>query len=155
MNLNLGLIKELIEMVTGSSLSSFEVECGDMRIKLENGTESREEDFVCSEHCTAGVCEDTENSKKHCSDECSCGNEDFSGMKVIKSPMVGTYHSLEAIKKQPLCIGDKVSSGSVVCVVEAMKLINEIESEFDGEILKILVNDGDMVEFGQPLFVVG
>lgn len=76
-------------------------------------------------------------------------------MKVIKSPMVGTYHSLEAIKKPPLCVGDSVSSGTVVCVIEAMKLINEIESEFDGEIAKILVNDGDMVEFGQPLFVVG
>lgn len=75
--------------------------------------------------------------------------------KIIKSPMVGTFYASSSPEKDPYVkVGDKVKKGQVVCIVEAMKLMNEIESEFDGEIVEICVNNQDMVEYGTPLFKV-
>ena len=75
--------------------------------------------------------------------------------KIIKSPMVGTFYSkLSPNKETFVKTGDIVKKGQVICIVEAMKLMNEIESEFDGEIAEICVKDGDIVEYGQPLFKI-
>ena len=75
--------------------------------------------------------------------------------KVIKSPMVGTFYSKPSPDKDAFVkVGDNVKKGQVVCIVEAMKLMNEIESEFDGEIVEVCVNDGDVVEYGLPLFKI-
>ena len=75
--------------------------------------------------------------------------------KIIKSPMVGTFYSKPSPNKETFVkTGDIVKKGQVICIVEAMKLMNEIESEFDGEIAEICVKDGDIVEYGQPLFKV-
>lgn len=73
----------------------------------------------------------------------------------IVSPMVGTfYKSPEPGKPAYVQVGDKVTKNKVVCIVEAMKLFNEIEAEVNGEIVKVLVEDGQLVEYGQPLFLV-
>ena len=73
--------------------------------------------------------------------------------KVIKSPMVGTFYASSAPDKAPFVkVGDKIHKGQVVCIVEAMKLMNEIESEFDGEIVEICVKNEEVVDFGKPLF---
>lgn len=75
--------------------------------------------------------------------------------KVIKSPMVGTFYSKPSPDKDSFVkVGDSIKKGQVVCIVEAMKLMNEIESEFDGEIVEVCVNDGDIVEYGMPLFKI-
>ena len=75
--------------------------------------------------------------------------------KEIKSPMVGTFYSKSSPTAKPFVkVGDKVRKGDVVCIVEAMKLMNEIESEFDGEIVEICKNDEDMCEYGDCLFKV-
>ena len=75
--------------------------------------------------------------------------------KIIKSPMVGTFYSMPSPNKETFVkTGDIVKKGQVICIVEAMKLMNEIESEFDGEIAEICVKDGDIVEYGQPLFKI-
>jgi acetyl-CoA carboxylase biotin carboxyl carrier protein len=74
---------------------------------------------------------------------------------AIVSPMVGTFYSKPAPDKEPFVkVGDSVSSGDVVCIVEAMKLMNEIESEFSGKIVEICVQDGEAVEYGQPIMYV-
>jgi acetyl-CoA carboxylase biotin carboxyl carrier protein len=77
------------------------------------------------------------------------------GVEIIKSPIVGTFYESSspgapAFVKQ----GDKVAVGQVLCIVEAMKLMNEIESEAAGEIVKVLVSNGQPVEYGQPLFKI-
>ena len=73
--------------------------------------------------------------------------------KEIKSPMVGTFYSKPSPDKEAFVkVGDKVKKGQVVCIIEAMKLMNEIEAEFDGEIVEICLNDGDAVEYGKTLF---
>lgn len=73
----------------------------------------------------------------------------------ITSPMVGTYYQASSPDAEAYVkTGDKVTADSIVCIVEAMKLFNEIESEVNGEIVEILVQDGQLVEYGQPLFLV-
>ncbi|MBB4825689.1 acetyl-CoA carboxylase biotin carboxyl carrier protein [Sporosarcina luteola] len=73
----------------------------------------------------------------------------------ITSPMVGTFYKAASPDADPYVqIGDKVKTDSVVCIVEAMKLFNEIEAEVSGEIVEVLVEDGQLVEYGQPLFLV-
>ena len=75
--------------------------------------------------------------------------------KIIKSPMVGTFYSKSSPDSKPYVeIGSKVKKGDVLCIVEAMKLMNEIESEYDGEIVQILVEDGEMVDYGKEMFII-
>ena len=82
-------------------------------------------------------------------------NKNEENCKIIKSPMVGTFYASSATDKDPFVkVGDRISKGQVVCIVEAMKLMNEIESEFDGEIVEICVKNEDVVEYGTPLFKI-
>ena len=81
--------------------------------------------------------------------------DDDSKYLTIKSPMIGTFYRKPAPDKDVFVnVGDEVSSGKVVCVIEAMKLFNQIESEVSGKIVKILVDDATPVEYDQPLFLV-
>ncbi|PEE41876.1 acetyl-CoA carboxylase biotin carboxyl carrier protein [Bacillus pseudomycoides] len=76
-------------------------------------------------------------------------------LHTITSPMVGTFYASSSPDTPAyVSVGDRVSEGTVVCIVEAMKLFNEIEAEVNGEIVEILVNNGQLVEYGQPLFLV-
>ncbi len=75
--------------------------------------------------------------------------------KVVKSPMVGTFYSKSSPDAKPYVeVGSKIKKGDILCIVEAMKLMNEIESEFDGEIAEVCVKDGEMVDYGKPLFKI-
>ena len=75
--------------------------------------------------------------------------------RTINAPLIGTFYSSPSPDAEPYVkVGDKIIKGATVCVIEAMKIMNEIESETDGEIAEILVNNGDVVEFGEPLFRV-
>lgn len=76
--------------------------------------------------------------------------------QVVKSPIVGTFYRAPNPDSDPFVkVGDQVEKGQTLCIVEAMKIMNEIESEFSGEIKKILVENAEAVEFEQPLFVIG
>ncbi|MHC1749083.1 MAG: acetyl-CoA carboxylase biotin carboxyl carrier protein [Cellulosilyticaceae bacterium] len=75
--------------------------------------------------------------------------------KVIMAPMVGSFYASSAPDEKPfVTVGSKVKKGDVVCIIEAMKLMNEVEADQDGEIVQILIEDEAMVEYGQPLFIV-
>ena len=75
---------------------------------------------------------------------------------IVKSPMVGTFYRASAPGAAPFAdIGKSVAKGDTLCIIEAMKLLNEIESDFEGTIKQILVENGQPVEYGQPLFVIG
>lgn len=88
-------------------------------------------------------------------DAATTKEEVISNYLTIKSPMVGTFYRKPAPNKPDFVnIGDMVSPGKVVCIVEAMKLFNEIESEISGKIVKILVDEASPIEFDQPLFLV-
>ena len=81
-------------------------------------------------------------------------SEEVTG-NIVKSPLVGTFYSASSPDAAPYVqVGDMVKKGQVLGIVEAMKLMNEIESEFDGTVKAILVKNGDLVEFDQPMFVI-
>lgn len=72
---------------------------------------------------------------------------------IIKSPIVGTFYAASAPGKEPfVAVGSKVKKGDIICIIEAMKLINEIECEVDGEVLEVFVKNEEIVDFGKPLF---
>lgn len=82
------------------------------------------------------------------------GSTEIKG-NTVKSPMVGTFYLKPAPTSAPYVeVGKQVKTGDTLCIIEAMKLMNEIESEFEGEIKEILVKDGEIVEYGTPLFVI-
>jgi acetyl-CoA carboxylase biotin carboxyl carrier protein len=93
---------------------------------------------------------DKQGEAKSASDE-----TEGTDLAPIKSPMVGTFYSAPAPDAAPYVkVGDRVGKGTVVCIVEAMKLMNEIRSEADGRVVKILVENGQPVEYGQTLFLL-
>lgn len=82
-------------------------------------------------------------------------NELIDNLKIVKSPMVGTFYAKSSPTARSFVeIGTKVKKGDTLCIIEAMKLMNEIESEYDGEIVEILVKDGEAVDYGRELFKV-
>lgn len=81
--------------------------------------------------------------------------EDDTNKNIVKSPMVGTFYMKPSPTSDPYVeVGQRVKKGDTLCIVEAMKLMNEIESEYDGIVKEILVEDGEPVEYGKPLFVI-
>nr|WP_306301178.1 acetyl-CoA carboxylase biotin carboxyl carrier protein [Thalassobacillus sp. C254] len=94
-----------------------------------------------------------QGSEKPKNEAASKHNDD--SLKKITSPMVGTFYEAPNPESDPYVKeGDKVSPDTVVCIVEAMKLMNELEAEVSGEIVEVLVENGELVEYGQPLFLV-
>ena len=81
--------------------------------------------------------------------------EDDSKYITVKSPMIGTFYRSSGPDKPPFInVGDKIEKGKVICIIEAMKLFNEIEAEISGTLIKVLVNDASPVEYEQPLFLI-
>lgn len=141
------LIK-LIEAVSDSSLTGFRYEDDNIRLSLKKekarlktgGAAVAERDVIPA---AAG---DTEAV------HVSSGTEKKEGC-LVKSPLVGTFYAAPAEDADPfVAVGDQVTKGQVVAIVEAMKLMNDIESDFAGTVAEVLVENGELVEYGQPLF---
>ena len=140
-------IKKLIEMLQASDLREIEVKEGEESVRIaRGGIGSPTEEYVISNQATQAVKTTTE--KIHIDDSNTSGNH-------IKSPIVGTFYRKPAPDKPPFVeVGDHVEKGQVVCIVEAMKMMNEIKSDFSGTIKSINVEDGTPVEFDQNLITV-
>ena len=81
--------------------------------------------------------------------------DELAGLQIVKSPIVGTYYEAPSPGAPPFIkVGDRVGVGQALCIVEAMKLMNEIESDVSGEVVKVLVKNGQPVEYGQGLFAI-
>lgn len=139
-------IVELIQAVSASSIGELNYEEGNLKISLKK--EENKTVLTSAEPVSCAVPKQMAVSETKA--ELPAADE-----KVIKSPLVGTFYAAPAENAEPFIqVGDQVQEGKVLGIVEAMKLMNEIESEFDGVIEKILVENGEIVEYGQPLFVV-
>ena len=140
-------IKKLIEMLQASDLREIEVKEGEESVRIaRGGVSSPTEEYVISNQATQAVKTTTEEI--HIDDSNASGNH-------IKSPIVGPFYRKPAPDKPPFVeVGDHVEKGQVVCIVEAMKMMNEIKSDFSGTIKSINVEDGTPVEFDQNLITV-
>lgn len=144
-------IKKLIDDMGTANIDELEIEFPEgMKISMKKNTNKEVLATTIQPQTTMPTIQvNTENNVIKEEKKCE---EDF---KIIKSPMVGTFYASPAPDKDPFVkVGDKVKKGQVVCIVEAMKLMNEIESEFDGEIVEVCVKDSDVVEYGMPLFKI-
>ena len=140
-------IKKLIEDMGNSKLTEINIDFPDgTRIGMKKDKEVQIIERTTSQIVQSQpVVEKTENKQESETKE-EQGN-------IVKSPMVGTFYLRPDPNSTPYVeVGKTVKKGDVLCIIEAMKLMNEIESEFDGTIAEILVEDGEMVEYGKPLF---
>lgn len=159
-------IRELIKLVDQSSLDEFVYEYEGAKIKMKKnaamGTVTVKEQVtpapvIVAQKTPAPVAAVEVKQEEPIAPQAQPAQPaaDTSNLHKITSPMVGTfYQSPSPDADVYVKVGSKVSSDSVVCIVEAMKLFNEIEAEVNGEIVEILVKDGQLVEYGQPLFLV-
>ncbi len=142
-------IQELVEILTKQNLTEIEVERSDLRIRVrrETAVTSSPSRGVSPSHAT-------EPSQRPETIEEST-EMDSSQLLTVTSPIVGTFYRSSSPDAEPYVEeGDVVNRGQILCIVEAMKLMNEIESEVDGRIVKVLVESESGVEYGQPLFVI-
>jgi len=155
--MNIKEIQQLIKFVSKSGVSEVKIESKDLKISVKTGKNStviqNEPVLVSQQPIVQTVPTTFEQNEPIITNETSSNEDDH--LITIKSPIIGTFYRKPSPDKSNFVeIGDSISEGSILCVVEAMKLFNEIESECSGKIVKILVDDASPVEFDQPLFLV-
>lgn len=148
-------IKQLIEFIKANELSEFELEHDGVKIRIKSGSSHH---VVAVPHvamaapvaapAAAPVAAPATPAAAPVADE---GGE----LAIVKSPIVGTfYRAAEPGAKALASVGDVVRKGQVLCIIEAMKLMNEIDSEYDGEITSVYVENGQAVQYGERLFAI-
>jgi acetyl-CoA carboxylase biotin carboxyl carrier protein len=153
-------IQNLIKFVAKSGANEVKLEMGDIKITIKTGAQRHETNyFQQTSPVSMPVQVQAEAQPSPAATESAttddAGAEDTSKYIVIKSPIIGTLYRKPAPDK-PLFVkvGDTIEAGDTVCIIEAMKLFNEVESEVSGKIVKVLVEDSSPVEFDQPLFLI-
>lgn len=145
-------IQNLIKFVAKSGTTEVKLETDDFKITIKNASDEAVATVVqpAVQH-VIGAPAPAPMAAPAAANE----GEDTSNYLTITSPMIGTFYRKPAPDKPLFAnVGDEISPGKVVCIIEAMKLFNEIEAEVSGKIVKILVEDGSPVEYDQPLFLV-
>ncbi|MES2391966.1 MAG: acetyl-CoA carboxylase biotin carboxyl carrier protein [Acidobacteriota bacterium] len=150
-------LRELVEFLKANGIAEFEMERPDLKVGLKFAgafASSAFEPSVPSFFTPAvGTVPAVAASAAPAAAAAEPSAED--GAHIVKSPIVGTFYAAPSPDAEPFAkVGDQVSVGKVLCIVEAMKLMNEIESDAAGEIVKVFVKSGQPVEYGQPLFAV-
>jgi acetyl-CoA carboxylase biotin carboxyl carrier protein len=162
--MKLNEIQDLIKFVAKSGVSEVELETKDVKIVIKTPAGKKEQVFVQAApvaqpvvHTTSAPTAQTAApvQETKAPEAKSAGGADESKLVTIKSPMIGTFYRSSSPDKPPFVnVGDEIAPGKAVCIIEAMKLFNEIESDIKGKIVKVLVNDATPVEYDQPLFLV-
>lgn len=147
--MNLDKIEKLVKIIEESSLQEFSIQEGDIKIKMSkrkgDGAVVPFAPGIGMPAATAAAPADTAEEK----------TEEVEEETYITSPIVGTFYSAPSPEAKAFVkVGDRVKAGETVCILEAMKLMNEIESDFDCEIEAVLVSNEQRVEYGQPLFKI-
>ena len=144
--MNIKQIRELAQIVQANGLSELEIEEGEVRIRLSRAqavpqgfVAAMPQEMPISAPMSAPISEEP--------------GVDFNRSTSVKSSLIGVFYAAASPGATPfVSVGSKVNKGDVLCIIEAMKLMNEIVAEQSGEIVDICVNDGDLVEYGQTLF---
>ena len=154
-------ILELIKTVSESNLTNFHYEEGNVKIHMSSGdVVMMDPGFSANANATVAECAIPATTQKSISEtpvaeEVVTEKKVSTNSKTINSPLVGTFYAAPSEDAESFVkVGDRVKKGQIVAIVEAMKLMNEIESEYDGVITEILVDNATGVEYGEALFVV-
>lgn len=157
-------IKDLIKLVSESEIKEFKLSKEGFEIKIRTTKDQLAPTYVAAAPAMAaapvsapaiGLPKDISAQAPDIGSAQNADEDGTSHLVEVKSPMVGTfYRSPSPDKDSYVLIGDTIKEGDVVCIIEAMKLFNEIESEVSGKIVKVLVDDASPVEYDQPLFLV-
>ena len=151
--MDLNLIKKLIKILEASEVTDLEIEESGTKIKLAKKVRVMQAVSFPQSHMAATTNQQTSVSVSKTEDKKTV--DEHAGLHEIKSPIVGTFYRAPAPDADAyIQVGDSISAGSVLCIVEAMKLMNEIESDVSGKVIKILVENGKPVEYNQPLFLI-
>lgn len=145
-------IRDLIDFISQSGLAEVNIETEEFKISVKKNAP-----VAIAEQVPATVVQAPSSDVPATADESAAGapKEEASNLLEIKSPMIGTFYTSSNPESEAFVkVGDVVKQGQTVCIVEAMKLFNEIESEVSGKVVKILVENATPVEFDQPLFLV-
>tara|TARA_B100000609_G_C17168655_1_gene410365 strand:- start:513 stop:947 length:435 start_codon:yes stop_codon:yes gene_type:complete len=138
-------IKTLIEMLEESNLNEIEVSQGEESVRISKS--SNQNNFVSNAPLNNDI--NINSSSNEIKD-----NHELRG-NLVTSPIVGTFYRKPSPDQEPFVkVGDIVNKGDVLCIIEAMKMMNEIKSDFDGKIISIEVDDAQPVEFGQTIIVI-
>lgn len=141
-------IKKLIDDMGDSKLNSLDIEFPD-GVKISMTKEDTNKQTIIQNQNL----EETKKIEQY--KKLEKQEEEKNKQKTITSPMVGTFYIKPSPDSRPYVeIGKEIKKGDTVCIIEAMKLMNEIESEYDGKIKEILIKDGEVVEYGKPLFLI-
>lgn len=149
--MDLRKIRKLIEIFNVSNLSEIEIHEGEESIRLTRSL------TVVADAAQQTVVQQTspDSAQALSGIEIDDAQTELEGTFPILSPMVGTFFTAPSPTDDPFVrVGDQVSAGQPLCLIEAMKIFNQIEAERDGTVIRILKGDGDPVEFGEPLFVL-
>ena len=166
--MNLEEIQELIKFVARSGVTEVELELKDFKIVIKTpsrkkrGNEVTDEPIIVQTQVPIATIPQTQQiiavpveGKLIADPVKDTKKEEESQYSPIKSPMIGTFYRSTSPDKPPFVnVGDDIKEGQVICIIEAMKLFNEIEAEISGKIIKILVDDSTPVEYDQSLFLV-
>ena len=145
-------VKKLIEMLEESNLNEIEIKEGEESVKLVKAQVSTIKEQIVSSVNEAPKVSSTENQDQKNSE---MEKEEQILGKTVDSPMVGTFYGAPNPGADDfVSVGDKISEGDVLCIIEAMKMMNEVKSDFSGTVKQVLVENAEPVEFGQALFVV-
>ena len=158
-------LKELIEFLISKDITEFELERGDVKVRIKRGQEVHYAAApvvaapmplpVAPPAATPAPAPAAATAASAPAPAAPIAAENEEGIHLVKSPIVGTFYESPSPGAPPFVRpGDSVTAGQVLCIVEAMKLMNEIESDVSGEIVKMLVANGQPVEYGQPLYAV-
>jgi acetyl-CoA carboxylase biotin carboxyl carrier protein len=144
-------LRELIEFLIEKDIAEFELERGDVKVRIRRRAEAAP--GAVMHYAPPPVAAPASTAETAPAGGREASSEE--GLHLIRSPIVGTFYEAPSPGAPPFVKpGDAVSVGQVLCIIEAMKLMNEIESDVAGEIVKKLVSNGQPVEYGQPLFAV-
>lgn len=149
---------ELIKTVSESNISGFQYEDGDTRIVISAGENMLSNCDGDAPKVMIGKSSDSlETSMQEAAEAKPLVQEQKTRVgNIIKSPLVGTFYTAPSEEAEAFVqVGDRVKKGQTLAIVEAMKLMNDIESEYEGVVSEVFVKNGDMVEYGQPLFAIG
>ncbi|NWF50057.1 MAG: acetyl-CoA carboxylase biotin carboxyl carrier protein [Ignavibacteriaceae bacterium] len=154
--MDLNYIKKLVRIVDESGITDLEVDENGVKVKIAKKIRAAnvplQTSVIPQVPMTAEV---IPQPIKPVPEKTSTEESKHSNLHEIKSPIVGTFYRAPAPDADPYVqIGDSVGVGTVLCIIEAMKLMNEIESDVSGKVVKILVENGKPVEFNQPLFLI-